>query len=136
MHTTVSHAKRSARQRGPVRWGSVAVASAGVLTVECDEALSGPPTWQVTIESPAASFAFRIRDRATLEQVQSFLAAPRVGSEIKLGRSARLVADDELPGRIFVWLGTASARVRLALSETDARQVAQALTDVLTQWPS
>lgn len=124
MDTAVSHAKRSARRREPVRWGSVAVASAGGLSVECDETLNGPQAWQVTIESPAASFAVRITDRRTLEQVQSFLAAPGVGREIKLGRSVRLVADDELPGRIFLWLGTASARVRLTLSETDARQVA------------
>lgn len=137
MDAAVSQTRRVTRRREPQRWGAVAVATAGAFTVECDEALSGPSLWQVTVESPALTFSFLVKDRGTLEAARDFLARPDGQSkraDLRLGRSARLLADDETCGRLFLLIGGRASHVRVTLAAEQAKQLASALSDVLEQW--
>jgi hypothetical protein len=137
MDTVGSHSHRLVRRREPVRWGAVAVAAVGGLTIECDEALSGPESWQITIESSAISLSFRVKCRGAAEELHEFLASPRGPGErthLAVGRGLRLVADDEIAGRVFLLVGTRASLVRITLSRDEARDAAAALRDVLEQW--
>lgn len=136
MDTARGHRQRVVRRREVIRWGSTAVATAGDLTVECDEALDGPEVWQVTVEAAALSFSLQVKNRKQLEKVRNFLTAPAKSGppEVSIGRSLRLMRDDENASRWFLTAGVRGFHVRVIVAEDDARKLAEALSDVLDQW--
>src|SRR5436190_195672 len=67
---------RKAKNETPT-WGAAAVGKAGQFTIEVDEALSGPPCWQVSLDSPVVFFSLRFTNIAVLLGIRKVLHARR-----------------------------------------------------------
>jgi hypothetical protein len=128
---------RKAKSETP-SWGAVAVGKAGNFTIEVDEALSGPPSWQVSLDSPAVFFSLRLTNIAVLLGIQKVLQARRgnVAENFELSDppfSLRFHRDEPKTERYIVHLSGPAHDVRFVLDRNDAKQVAAALDEVIAE---
>lgn len=124
-------------------WGCAAVATAGGISVDVDEALDRD-IWQITIDAPFLYLHVRIKHRDQIRQFYEFLKGVRgvpglrrfelcCGGQVSLS----VLRDDEFADRYFLALrGTdqeSLQALRVTFSQPDADHLVAALGDVLEQ---
>lgn len=92
-------------------WGAAAVGSSGEVTVELDEATSGPERWRLTVTTSRWHLRFEVATPLAMEQLLEFIRAHNGGTAFAtlplgtfLGAPVVLRKDDEYPDRFFLVL--------------------------------
>jgi len=97
------------RERDEPSWGLAAIGSSGAMTVELDEAVSGPDRWRLSITGDTWSLAFEVPGPRTVRACLEFVNAHHGSiafASLALGTFQRAPAvlrkDDEYPDRFFL----------------------------------
>jgi hypothetical protein len=92
-------------------WGAAAIGSSGDVTVELDEATSGPERWRLTVTTPNWHLRFEVAAPLALEQLLEFIRAHNGRTAFATlplgtfhGAPVAMRKDDEYPDRFFLVL--------------------------------
>jgi hypothetical protein len=132
---TGSKSPRGDRAEAKRTWGSAALAEAGTMGIQVDEALDSD-TWRLVIDSPAAYLVVQLDGAQQLRRLVGFLRragepAAVARDEIRFGRAGPIFGwDPEAPRRLYIWInrsGKNSAQV--TLTDEQALAVGRALEE-------
>ncbi len=118
-----------------IEWGCAAVGRAGNVSIDVDEAVSGPERWELSIDFSRFSLRFAIPAPSMVAQFRDFLAShlnqPTSGNLAlgTLGDSiVSIIKDDEFGDRFFLCVSACNGAVRYTLTGGEVPDFIGALT--------
>lgn len=118
-------------------WSLAACGVCGQITIDVDEALSGPERWQLTIECSTWYFRFDISGVQAVADWLAFLQehhGKMQGAERSIGtflrRKVWIIKDDEFPDRFFLSV-RAVQMVSFTLVDPEVQDLIEALSRAL-----